>query len=304
MSTDQAAQSPRSAAEADRTDGPEVSEERTAGGDVPAAATMRQDVVLGAGLLAAAANIIMQLARPGVGYGVVESKVDDGNVYKRPFKRGRTTLTYLAVAMLGTDEERKAYRRAVNKQHMQVRSDESSPVEYNAMDPELQLWVAACLYKGFEDIYIAYMGELPADELDDIYRSAAPLGTTLQVREDMWPESRAAFEEYWQRNLAKVHIDDTVREHLYGIATAAFFPKPLHLLMGRFNLFVTTGFLPQQFREQMRLRWSARQQRRFDAMNRVLGRVIRALPLPLRAFPYNAYLWDMRRRLRAGKPLV
>nr|WP_253826396.1 oxygenase MpaB family protein [Prauserella aidingensis] len=265
---------------------------------------MRRDVVVGAGLLAAAANIIMQLARPGVGYGVVESNVDDGNVYKRPFKRGRTTLTYLAVAMLGTDEERRAYRRAVNKQHAQVRSDASSPVEYNAFDPELQLWVAACLYKGFEDIYVAYLGDLPADKLDDIYRSAAPLGTTLQVREDMWPESRAAFEEYWQRNLAKVHIDDTVRDYLHGIATASFFPKPLHLLLRRFNLFVTTGFLPEEFRDQMRLTWTPRQQRRFDAMNRMLGRVIRALPLPLRAFPYNAYLWDVRRRLRTGKPLV
>ncbi|GAA1194174.1 oxygenase MpaB family protein [Prauserella alba] len=303
MSTERTARSPRSVAGTERSDEAGVGE-WAAGGGTSAAATLRRDVVVGAGLLAAAANIIMQLARPGVGYGVVESKVDDGNVYKRPFKRGRTTLTYLAVAMLGTDEERSAYRRAVDKQHAQVRSDESSPVEYNAFDPELQLWVAACLYKGFEDVYVAYLGELPADELDEIYRSAAPLGTTLQVREDMWPESRAAFEEYWQRNLAQVHIDDTVREYLHGIATASFLPKPLHLLLRRFNLFVTTGFLPREFRDQMRLTWTPRQQRRFDAMNRVLGRVVRLSPIPLRMFPYNAYLRDVRRRLRTGKPLV
>ena len=44
-----------------------------------------------------AANVIMQLSLPGVGYGVLESPVDSGNVYKHPFKRARTTGTYLAV---------------------------------------------------------------------------------------------------------------------------------------------------------------------------------------------------------------
>lgn len=66
-----------------------------------------------------------------------------GRLFSHPVKRTRTTVTYLAVAVLGTDDERKAYRRAVNKQRAQVRSTESSPVRYNAFDPGLQLWVAA-----------------------------------------------------------------------------------------------------------------------------------------------------------------
>ncbi|KAB2586677.1 hypothetical protein BS297_04045, partial [Rhodococcus erythropolis] len=107
----------------------------------------------GLGLLAAGANVIMQLARPAVGYGVYESKVETGRLDRHPVKRTRTTLTYLAVASLATDEEKKLYRRAVNGSHKHVRSDENSAVEYNAFDPELQLWVAACLYRGFEDVY-------------------------------------------------------------------------------------------------------------------------------------------------------
>ncbi|CAM3339813.1 hypothetical protein BHQ20_28140 [Mycobacterium intermedium] len=43
------------------------------------------------------ANVIMQLSWPGVGYGVVESKVDSGNILKHPWKRARTTLQYLAL---------------------------------------------------------------------------------------------------------------------------------------------------------------------------------------------------------------
>ena len=50
---------------------------------------------------AGAANVVMQLARPGVGHGGAESKVDSGNLMKHPWKRGRTTTQYLAVAILG-----------------------------------------------------------------------------------------------------------------------------------------------------------------------------------------------------------
>src|SRR5690242_5500778 len=71
---------------------------------------------------AGAANVIMQLSRPGVGYGVVESKVDSGNLLKHPWKRARTTFQYLAVAILGSPEDRAAYREAVNGAHRHVRS--------------------------------------------------------------------------------------------------------------------------------------------------------------------------------------
>lgn len=63
---------------------------------------------------AGAANVIMQLARPGVGHGVVESPVDSGNLLKHPWKRARTTFSYLAVAILGNDEDRAAFRTAVD----------------------------------------------------------------------------------------------------------------------------------------------------------------------------------------------
>ncbi|WAL63182.1 oxygenase MpaB family protein [Amycolatopsis cynarae] len=262
------------------------------------------ETMLGAGLLAGAANVIMQLAHPGVGYGVVESRVASGRLFDHPVKRTRTTLTYLAVAVLGTDEERKAYRKAVNKQHAQVRSTASSPVRYNAFDPELQLWVAACLYRGFEDTCTVFLGPFDEQTLEEVYRASATLGTTLQVREEMWPADRAAFEEYWHAALEKVSIDDTVREHLYDIATLKFLPAPVRAPFAHFNLFVTTGFLPPRFREEMRLSWSPRRQERFDRLMRVIGTAARNSPRVVREFPYNFYLWDLRRRLAAGRPLV
>ena len=80
----------------------------------------------------------MQLARPGVGYGVMESRVESGRVDRHPIKRARTTFTYLAVATSGTDAQKAAFRRAVNKAHAQVYSTDESPVKYNAFDKDLQ----------------------------------------------------------------------------------------------------------------------------------------------------------------------
>ncbi|RRO20433.1 DUF2236 domain-containing protein [Saccharopolyspora rhizosphaerae] len=266
--------------------------------------TQVDDSVLGVGVLAGAANVIMQLSHPGVGYGVVESRVDSGNLFKRPVKRTRTTITYLAVAMLGNDEERKAFRRAVNKQHAQVRSTEQSPVRYNAFDPELQLWVAACLYKGVEDIYRLFGDLADPDELDEVYRSSAALGTTLQVREDMWPPTRAEFDRYWDEQLEKVRVDDTVRDFLHDVAALKFLPAPLSTAFGPLNVFMTTGFLPPEFRDQMRLPWTEADQARFDRIIATIAGALKYVPRPLRRFPYNLALWDLRARLRFGLPLA
>ncbi|TWF95797.1 oxygenase MpaB family protein [Saccharopolyspora dendranthemae] len=261
------------------------------------------DSVLGAGLLAGAANVIMQLSHPGVGHGVVESRVDSGNLFKHPVKRTRTTITYIAVATLGSDEERKAYRRAVDKQHAQVRSTEDSPVSYNAFDPELQLWVAACLYRGIEDIYRLF-GDVAEPDLDEVYRSSSALGTTLQVREENWPADRAEFERYWDEQLDEVHIDDTVRGFLHDVAALKFLPAPLSAVFGPFNVFMTTGFLPPRFREEMRLQWTSRDQERFDRIVSVVSAALGVTPRPLRRFPFNLALWDLRMRMRRGKPLA
>src|ERR1700743_1560952 len=103
------------------------------------------DLLNPAAALLPAANVIMQLSLPSVGYGVLESRVDSGNVYKHPFKRARTTGTYLAVATIGTESDRALIRGAVDTAHRQVRSTPSSPVSYNAVEPKLPVGVGSWL---------------------------------------------------------------------------------------------------------------------------------------------------------------
>jgi uncharacterized protein (DUF2236 family) len=266
------------------------------------------DGLMGMALLLGPANVIMQLARPGVGYGVMESRVESGRVDLHPIKRARTTFTYLAVAMAGSDGQKAAFRRAVDRAHAQVYSTPDSPVEYNAFDPDLQLWVAACLYKGGVDFYRMFVGELDEQDADRHYRDGMALGTTLQVPPEMWPPDRAAFDRYWQDQLDKVHIDDSVRDYLYPIAVgrvrAVTLPESLRRLPERLALLLTTGFLPQRFRDEMRFSWDAAKQRRFDRLIAVLRTMNNVLPRFVRRFPFNVVLWDLDRRIKAGRPLV
>ncbi len=266
------------------------------------------DGMMGVALLAGPANVIMQLARPGVGYGVMESRVESGRVDRHPIKRARTTFTYLAVASMGSDAQKAAFRRAVNGAHAQVYSTDDSPVAYNAFDKDLQLWVAACLYKGGVDVYRAFVGEMDDEAADRHYIEGSALGTTLQVPQEMWPADRAAFDRYWQESLDQVHIDDAIREYLYPIAVNRIrgvrLPAAIRQRSESLALLITTGFLPQRFRDEMRLSWDPERQRRFDRLVKVIGAVNGAMPRFLRQFPFNVLLRDVDWRIRTGRPLV
>ena len=270
-----------------------------------------RDAVTGLAFAAAGANVIMQLSRLPVGHGVARSTVDSGRVDKHPLKRLRTTSSYLAVVLLGSEEDRAAMCREVNRVHAHVRSEPSDPVQYNAFDPELQLWVAACLYQGTEDVYRILVPDPSDATLDVLYRHGELFGTTLQVPAGAWPADRAAFGDYWRAGLERIEVDDITRPYLRGIAELAFLEERLGILapavirpFGPLNRFLTVGFLHEPFRHALGLDWDARSQRRFDALVGGIATFLRAAPPPLRAFPFNAYLWDVRRRLRSGRPLV
>lgn len=258
-----------------------------------------------AGLSASGANIVMQLAMPGVGHGVAASTVKSGQLFRHPIKRGRTTFTYLAVSLLGTDEEQRAYRAAVNESHRAVRSKPGDRVEYNAFDPDLQLWVAACLYRGLAD-NLAWLDPRRYErDKEAMYGASAVLGTSLQMRADQWPADTVAFQEYWNRTVReRLVIDDFVRGYLDEFLVLRFLPRPLSALLGPLHRWLSTGWLPVEFRELMDLPWTDRDQRRFERLNRWVRRINALTPKALRRLVILSYLYDFRLRRRFGMRLL
>jgi len=251
-----------------------------------------------------AANVVMQLLNRPVAYGVMESPVESGALYKHPIKRTRTTISYLSVAILGTPTDKERYREAVNTAHRQVRSTAASPVKYNAMDRGLQLWVAMCLYVGFEDTHQLLRGRMDREQRALFYRDSAPLGTTLQVPAELWPATPEEFDATWiELCEQKITPDETTRAYLRQLVDFTFvgnLPTPLKA----FNRFLTAGFLAPRFREAMEIAWTARDQRRFDTFWRVVAFGNGFVPLALRRLPYRLLLADLRLRAKFGRRLV
>lgn len=270
-----------------------------------------RDSLNGFSLLLAGANVIMQLARLPVGHGVAKSTVNSGRADKHPLKRARTTIAYLGISMYGTARERELYRAEVARSHAQVRSKAGDDVQYRAFDPELQRWVASCLFYGSIDVFTRLWGEPTDAQFARMLHHGRRFGTTLQMHEDLWFSTREEFEAYWAEGMTQIEMDDLTRDYLRKVASEESLLMPLGRYRHRLAKaikgpaeFRTLGFLPAPFREELGLPWSAAQQRKHDEVYGRVAEVAAKLPRPIRDFPINLYLWDTRRRLHAGARVV
>jgi uncharacterized protein (DUF2236 family) len=252
--------------------------------------------------LSGAANVVMQLSWPQVGYGVKDSPVEEAALFSHPRRRQRTTVGFLAVAVHGTAAERAAYRQAVNGSHARVRSAPGAEPSYHAFDVELQRWVASCIYRGFEDAYVAVHGPLGRLQ-EEFYRQGVVFGAMLQMPAALWPDDRAAFDDYWRESLAAVSIDAPVRDYLMRVIRMEYLGERIPRYVARPRTWLASGFLPERFREEMHLPWSQDDQERFERFRRRTGAVIRRSPARVREAPFRAAIDDVRRRLAAGTPL-
>ncbi|MEU3010000.1 oxygenase MpaB family protein [Nocardia asteroides] len=252
----------------------------------------------------AAANVAMQFSHRGVAAGVMESKVESGALMVHPWKRLRTTAAYLAVAVLGTDEDKLAMREAVNVAHRQVRSGPDSKVKYNAFDRDLQMYVAAAIYIGYEDTHQLLCGKMSPEELEHFYQGSDTFGTTLQVHPDMWPATRADFDDYWVEACRQVVCDDDFRAYIGDLVNLRMIHWSFRLMFGGLLRFLTAGFLPPHFRAQMGVEWSESDQRRFENLFLFVGFVNRFIPRFVRFAGTHAMMSDVRRRIRKQKALI
>lgn len=248
---------------------------------------MRSVAREGALLAGGARAILLQIAHPGVGRGVAEHS----DFATRPLDRLRATLTYVYCVTFGTPEEIDAVAAAVTAAHRKV-----TGTGYRAMDPELQLWVAATLYDTALLVYQELFGPLEAATADKVYRQYAVLGTALQVPAGMWPADRGAFDAYWQHMVGTLEVTDDARRVARDLLAAEHAPLLLRAAMPA-NRFLTTAWLPEPIRRQYGLAWRERDQRRYEVLKRIGSPLYRLVPAPLREIPKTFYLREMRRQL-------
>lgn len=257
--------------------------------------TIQDQVSEAAILLGSGAAVMNQLAMLGVGLGVAEHST----TLQRQADRLRTTLTYVYAMTLGTEEERRAIARMVNKVHVPIRSQG----RYSAFDPELQLWVAATLAEMGKRVQELLFGPSDPADAEQIYRDSWVFGTALQVKDEDWPRDLAEFEVYWEKGLDRLEPDPAVQAYAAALLSTRHVPwtlkaaVPLQSLMAR-------GLISPTTREVLALPWSERDQRLFDFFWRHFPRWYRRVPKVIRYLPSRLYLRDFRRRMAANRHVI
>lgn len=245
-------------------------------------------------LLGAGSAVANQLALVGVGRGVAEHST----TLERPQDRLRTTLTYVYVMTMGTEEERTAVARMVNRAHGPVKGE-----GYTAFDPYLQLWVAATLSYGGEQMYEKTFGPMDEATRERAYRESWVLGTALQVKEESWPATRAEFEAYWTRMQSELTPDPAVQLYMKRLLS----PSRKQLMLApavMVQSLITRGNLTPEVREVLALRWTRLDQRLYDGFWAVFRTVYPRVPRVLRQAYARSVLRGMRKRMKEGRRVI
>lgn len=238
-------------------------------------------------LLAGAGRaILLQLAHPAVGHGVA----GHSSFATDPLKRLHGTLSYIYALSNGTPAQRRSMQRQVQRAHLRVKSTGSAGgPAYDASDPTLQLWVAATLYESASQTYDAVFPTLSAADAESVYQSYAVLGTALGMPADLWPATRADFAVYWERQLAQLSVDGTVRDVAQELLAARKAPWGIRILMPLAR-FLTAGMLPPAVRDMYGFSWTPRKDRLLSACFRIVALLVRITPKSIRHAPMHFYL--------------
>ena len=237
------------------------------------------------------AAILLQLAHPAVARGVARHS----DFSERPLDRLFGTLDYVYTIAFGDEEMVASVVRRVNRAHGPVHGKRAEPA-YNAVDPELQLWVAATLYYAAMQVQDRLLGGLDDASAEAVYLDYAALGARLQMPAELWPSDRDGFERYWEGMLAQLepsHESRTVVQALMHPRTVPFAARAAMPLVR----LVSTGLLPPAVRALHGLHWDSRRQLRFDRVFRITRFVYPRLPRNARVWPRERSLARVRRAM-------
>jgi uncharacterized protein (DUF2236 family) len=239
-------------------------------------------------LLGGGRALLLQLAHPLVAAGVAEHS----GFKSDPFDRLRRTLdATLAIVFADRATALDAAER-VRRVHARVHGHLREPAgpfpagtPYNALDPELLLWVHATLIDTALDLYERFVGRLDPDARVRYYDETRAVARLFGIPDARIPGTLDAFRAYVGEMLASEAL--TVTPTARDLAAAVLHP-PVPLvpnLAGRAATFFTVALLPPRFREAYGLAWGRRREAAWRALVRAGRLTLPALPRPLRDFP-------------------
>lgn len=227
-------------------------------------------------LLGGGRALLMQLAHPKVAAGVDEHS--DFRI--RPIRRLRRTIRMTMAIVFGDRETALAAARAVNRTHTRVHG-----ADYQALDPDLLMWVHATLVDSALVTYETFVRRLSMKNREDFFQESKVLGELLGIPRERFPSTLDDFNRYVDTMVSEGTVE--VGRRAMELARQVLRPK-LRLVPGSVLIpfeVVTAGLLPPALRDQYGLAWGPRQQQVYRLVVRALPRLVAVTPPILRVWP-------------------
>ncbi|HWH94757.1 MAG TPA: oxygenase MpaB family protein [Baekduia sp.] len=203
--------------------------------------------------------LLMMAAHPLAfeGFFMATGSLDD------PYLRLRRTAEVLDAVAWGTKAEAGRRTRRVRAMHARahgVLPRDAGPypagTPWAADDPELLLWILACLVDSAVLVYERYVTRLSVCERDDYWRDYRVVGRLFGLRDADMPASWREFEAYMSNMLTGGELVVTPTARAVGIEVVLRPPTPLKVrpLVELAN-FITVGLLPSGIRRGYGFSW-------------------------------------------------
>jgi uncharacterized protein (DUF2236 family) len=233
--------------------------------------------------------------------------------HDRPWKRLVHTAEMFDAVFFGTRDEADRALAFTHRLHQRVNGTIGRHVgpyapdtRYDALDPELMLWVTAPVFDSARVLYETFVRRLQPAELEQLYGETVRWGELFGMPGEAMPATYREFLVWWPRLLAgdSVFLTEEARTVGLNIGLRMPAPRPLQPAM-RMAAFLLVGSLPPIVRDHYGLRWRRRDQVAHDALALAARRSRPLLPARVRrgssAEAYQLLSRTERERIRAGK---
>jgi uncharacterized protein (DUF2236 family) len=231
--------------------------------------------------------LLLQVAHPVVAAGVR----DHSNYTEDPWTRLMRTAASLSIYIYGGPAGAKFEADRLRELHKSFKGVDADGHRYSALNPRAYAWVHATLVKVPVDAQRFFGRPMSRAELDEYYAQMCDVGRMLGLRERDLPADWTAFERYYDEMVAGFGTNETIKTLFETIRTVKkpgrLLPDPLWTRLQRWQhtaqLFVIRGTLPPEFRGQIGLQWTDRDQRRFDRFCSVMRTFGSMIPVSARS---------------------
>jgi uncharacterized protein (DUF2236 family) len=211
--------------------------------------------------------LLMHAAHPLVAAGARQTAT-----YRRdPWSRLLRTLSLQLLVPFGTREEAQHAADRINRLHTVINGiDPVTGERYDALDPELLLWVHACLEESTVRFYELTVGPLTAAEKQQFHEENLVAAELILLPRDRVPATYEGLTAYIAGILDsdRLVVTDVAREvaDLIGGGPVPFHIKPVW----KFISFAAIGTLPESLRDEYGFTWTKRRSRVLAANLRFL----------------------------------